>query len=232
MEYYKIHSLWKRQGWYFEQGKKESSDYQKGRQSFIIGDYAEPEFECIKKWRVTEKIDGTNIRIELTRTAEKVKVAIRGRTDNAQIPAHLFRYLEDKFASEIGIHRFTTSFPEAGRVILFGEGYGPKIQHCGSLYASEAGFVLFDVVVGNWVLKLDDVKSVADQVQVPCVPDLGIMTTDQIVEFVKAQPKSIFSKHPQVMEGIIATPEPVMMYRKGGPIKMKLKCKEFCEKNV
>ncbi len=29
MKYVKIHSLWKRQGWYFDQDKKKSPDYQK-----------------------------------------------------------------------------------------------------------------------------------------------------------------------------------------------------------
>jgi len=48
MEYVKINSLWKRQGWYFEEGKKNNPEYQKGRQSFIIGDYSEPEFGNVK----------------------------------------------------------------------------------------------------------------------------------------------------------------------------------------
>lgn len=52
MQYPKIHSLWKRQGWYLEEGKKNNPEYQQGRQSFIIGDYALPEFEIINKlWK-------------------------------------------------------------------------------------------------------------------------------------------------------------------------------------
>jgi len=228
MQYYKIHSLWKREGWYFEQGKKNSPDYQKGRQSFIIGDYAEPEYACIKSWRVTEKVDGTNIRIFYQngeQTIDKLPtLQIRGRTDNAQLPAHLLEFLQHKFT----IEKMKEVFPDAQRVFLFGEGYGPKIQEpCGSLYSPHIGFALFDVMVGGWILKFDDVMGIAKGFSVPHVPDLGIMTTDQIVNYVEMQPESEFSMYDQTMEGIVAFPEPLMLHRNREPIKMKLKCKEF-----
>ncbi len=50
-----------------------------------------PEFENIKHWRVTEKIDGTNIRIILSSGSS---LQFRGRTDSAQMPAPLMAYLE------------------------------------------------------------------------------------------------------------------------------------------
>ncbi|HAS51390.1 MAG TPA: hypothetical protein DCS21_06470, partial [Gammaproteobacteria bacterium] len=49
------------------------------------------EFENIKRWRVTEKIDGTNIRIILS---PEGLLQFRGRTDNAQMSAPLVAYLE------------------------------------------------------------------------------------------------------------------------------------------
>lgn len=225
MEYYKIHSLWKRNGWYFDQGKKQSKDYQEGKQSFIEGDFAESEFSCIKNWRVTEKIDGTNIRIEYNKDKEgNEKFTIKGRTENAQIPPHLLNYLQETFT----IEKIRGQFPDAQCVRLFGEGIGPKIQEpMGSMYSDVPSFVLFDVLVGGWVLHYSDVKGISESLGIDCTPDLGIMTHEEIIEYVKSQPMSKFSKYPQVMEGIVATPEPVMMYRKGGPIKMKLKCKEY-----
>jgi len=65
MLYPKINSLYKRHGWYFDEKDKKntSSELQKNRQSFIIGDYACPEFESINRWQIDEKIDGTNIRV-------------------------------------------------------------------------------------------------------------------------------------------------------------------------
>ena len=57
-EYVKINSLWKREGWYFDQDKKNSPDYKKGKQSFIEGDYACPEFGNIKRWNVNDVLQG------------------------------------------------------------------------------------------------------------------------------------------------------------------------------
>jgi len=224
MEYPKINSLWKREGWYFDEGKKNSPDYQKGRQSFIVGDYAFPEFENIKKWTVDEKVDGTNIRIFY----QDGKVRFGGRTKDAQIPCHLFDYLQANF----GDWNFSKVFPVKENesypyVILFGEGYGTKIQKGGGNYRKDVGFILFDVYVSGWWLERSSCKDVAEQFGIPMVPQIGIMTEGEIVEFVKSKPLSQCSITPQVMEGIIARPSPLVMYRKGDPIMFKLKCKEF-----
>src|ERR1700748_3621680 len=48
----------------------------------------------ISEWDVTEKIDGTNIRVMLSETGE---VSFGGRTDVAQIPADLVQYLVRTF---------------------------------------------------------------------------------------------------------------------------------------
>ena len=232
MEYPKINSLWKRQGWYFEDGKKNSPEYQAGRQSFIIGDYAEPEFGNIKKWRVDEKIDGTNVRIVFSRAQSggqtlfdgwSTGVTYLGRTENAQMPTHLLAYLQSTLTKEcIG-----KAFPEATDVILFGEGYGPKIQAGGGNYRSDAGFILFDVFVGGWWLKWEDVTEIAHKLGIPHSPHLGIMTEEEIVEFVKSKPLSRCSVIPQMMEGVIARADPLVLFRNGKPVKWKLKCKEF-----
>lgn len=225
MEYMKISSLWKRQGWYFDQDKKKSPDYQAGRQSFIVGDYAEPEFASIKKWRVEEKIDGTNIRVFFEPSAPNHAdmVSFGGRTSKADIPKPLLAALNNHFTAD----RLLNAFPDANQVILFGEGYGPKIQACGGNYRSDPGFILFDVLVGNWWLKREDVHDLADKLEIPHAPDLGIMTEDEIVEFVKSRPPSRCSRSPQIMEGIIARSHPLLLFRNGKPLMWKLKCKEF-----
>lgn len=228
MEYVKINSLWKREGWYFDQDKKKSPDYQKGRQSFIIGDYSEPEFGNVKRWSVEEKVDGTNIRIFykwgtlLDGSLQEVKFG--GRTKEAQLPCHLLDHLQNHFT----IDRLSKAFPDAeANIILFGEGYGSKIQGCGGNYRKDVGFILFDVWVGGWWLKREDVKLIAEQLRIPMVPDLGVMTEDEIVEFVKSKPLSRCSEVPQMMEGIIARSDPLMLFRNGKPLMWKLKCKEF-----
>lgn len=224
MEYPKINSLWKRQGWFFEEGKKNCPDYKKGRQSFIVGDYARPEFGNINLWSVDEKVDGTNIRIFY----EDGKVRFGGRTKDAQIPCHLFDYLQANF----GDWNLSKAFPckeneDYPRVILFGEGYGPKIQAGGGNYAKEVGFILFDVLCGGWWLKRESVQEIANTLGIPMVPSLGTMTEEEIIWFVKSKPLSRCSITPQMMEGVVCRPDPPMLARAGEPIMFKLKCKEF-----
>ena len=234
MEYPKIHSLWKRQGLYFDQEKKKSKDYQKGRQSFIIGDYAEPEFGNIKKWRVDEKVDGTNIRICFMKTTTGIfpPPIIGGRTCNAQLPTLLLTEIQKIFTWD----SFAKAFPkilneneeEKGFCIwLFGEGYGPKIQACGSNYRKDPGFILFDVKIGSWWLKKEDLNNIGEKFGISNTPELGIMTEKEIIEFVKSKPLSRCSMNPQMMEGVVCRSDPPMLFRNGNPIMWKLKCKEF-----
>lgn len=223
-KYVKINSLWKRQGWYFDEGKKKSPEYQKGRQSFIEGDYSCPEFGNIKKWHVEEKIDGTNIRV----IYKDGKVSFGGRTENSQLPPHLLKYLQDTLKKPLVINAFPDEEEVGGSgVILFGEGYGPKIQSCGENYRKNVGFILFDVLVGGCWLKREDVAHIALALDIPMCPTIGIMEEKEIVEFVKTHPKSLCSEIPQTMEGVICRPEVPMLFRDGSPIIWKLKCKEF-----
>lgn len=229
MEYTKINSLWKREGWYFDQDKKRSADHQAGRQSFIVGDYAEQEFGNIKNWHVEEKVDGMNIRIGFSRkSGENGPLFIGGRTDAAQLPCNLLSYLSNAFTW----NSFDLAFPDLliesnFSVWIFGEGYGPKIQGCGSDYRADLGFIAFDVKVGNWWLKREDVAKVAEKFCVPMVPALGVMTETEVVDFVKSKPLSRCSRNPQMMEGVICRSDPLMLFRNGKPILWKLKCKEF-----
>lgn len=228
MEYPKINSLWKREGWYFEEGKKSNPKYQDGRQSFIIGDYANPEFGSINKWLVDEKIDGTNIRIYFHRRFDnegEPTVLFHGRTAAADLPKHLLEALEKTFT----IEKLSKAFPlEPGqKAILYGEGYGPKIQGCGGNYRKDAGFILFDVVVGHWWLKREDVAAIAVNLDIPVVPSFGVLTENEIIELVKSKPLSKCSIVPQMIEGVVCRSEPLMLFRNQEPVKWKLKCKEF-----
>lgn len=227
MEYPKINSLWKREGWYFDEDAKHDKCKQAGRQSFIIGDYACPEFANIKQWSVEEKVDGTNIRIYWERAVsdEPITVRFHGRTANAQIPCHLLEYLQDAFTPAKFEALHTDLLPVKG--CLYGEGYGPKIQACGGNYRKDPGFILFDVRIANWWLKREDVKITSEKLGIAMVPQLGLMSQDEIVEYVKSKPLSMCSECPQMMEGVICRPEPLMLFRNGNPIVWKLKCREF-----
>lgn len=208
MEYPKINSLWKR-----------AEDH-----SFIVGDYACEEFGAISRWQVEEKIDGTNIVIEFTDNT----ISFQGRTKNATIPPHLLAYLETHFTQE----RLLRVFPQNKWVVLFGEGYGPKIQAAGPSYREDVGFMLFDVVVDRWWLTREGVASIGSQLDLPVPPQLGIMSESEIIDFVKSKPLSQCSIKPQIIEGVIARPEPLLLFRTGKPVVWKLKVRDFSAQNL
>lgn len=81
--------------------------------------FVKPEFEYLRglKWRGEEKVDGTNLRIEVTKSKVLVpgfdindtdanivgvtfKVRFAGKTDNAQIPKNLLKHMEEKYTDE------------------------------------------------------------------------------------------------------------------------------------
>lgn len=177
-----------------------SAELQSKRQSFIVGDYACPEFEAINRWQVDEKVDGTNIRI-FWQPNDQFSPNFGGRTANAQLPTHLLTHLTHTFTRE----KLLKQFPEANKVILFGEGYGPKIQACGGRYRSEVSFCLFDVWIDGWWLEKSSVLDIADALDIEHTINQVVMTTSEIVEFVKSRPKSYIAEDRDlVMEGIIA----------------------------
>jgi len=228
MEYPKIHSLFKRQGWYFDENAKHDPSKQQGRQSFIPGDYSCPEFGNIKLWDVEEKIDGTNIRI----IYRDGKVTFGGRTKDSQLPCHLLEYLQLTFTDSLLAFVFSKDESQPyPNVTLFGEGYGPKIQS-GGYYSKEPGFCLFDVRIGSWWLEKDVVRhKISEQLGVTTPPYFGKMTEEEIIQFVKDKHFSRFAlndpEHKHVMEGVMCRPKPSMLFRNGGPIIFKLKCKEI-----
>ena len=208
MEYPKINTLWKRD--------------EKNKFNIIDGDYSCEEFEVIKQWHVTEKIDGTNIRI-FYNPEDEVPITFGGRTDNAQIPTFLLLYLQKTFNEEM----FKSVFNGAKKVILFGEGYGAKIQN-GGLYRDDAGFILFDVWLNGWWLKQEDVKFTAEKLGISSVPVIGTkMTQTEIIAYVKNQPKSLCANKERVVEGVVVRSNPLMLFRNGKPIMWKLKVKDY-----
>jgi len=207
MKYPKIQTLWKR-----DENKKFS---------IIEGDFSKEEFSSINKWDVTEKIDGTNIRIyfkPIERTIE-----YKGRTDEAQIPKFLLDYLTSTFNTQ----QLLDVFPTGKEIILYGEGYGNKIQSVGRKYRQDNGFILFDVVVDGWWLERKNVEDIAKKLKIDVVPSLGIRTIKEIVSLVKGKFPSAVSKETLTAEGIVARSHPLMLFRDGSPIMFKLKVKDY-----
>ena len=197
----------------------------------IEGDYSKHEFENIRNWIFTEKIDGTNIRI--TYDFDKKDLKFDGKTDAAQIPAKLFAALSKMFSASMFETVFAPtandpdkSFPH--RIILFGEGYGAGIQN-GGLYRADNGFILFDVLVDTWWLEYTNVSDIAEKLGIKVVPMLGIGPMEIGIKLVKNKMLSLASAQPRVFEGVVASSYPLMLFRDGQPIKWKLKVRDYAD---
>lgn len=177
------------------------------------------EFLKDNKWIFTEKIDGTNIRVHW----DGHKVEFGGRTDRADIPKHLLSKLEELFGGEINEELFEQKFGNTD-VILFGEGYGNKIQN-GGLYRSDVSFILFDVKIGNWWLNRESVEDIAKYFNIEVVPIIMTGTIDDAVEFVYEHPKSTIGT--AYMEGLVGKPEYELYDRSGNRVVVKIKYKDF-----
>jgi len=206
-EYHKIQTVYKR-------------DPATKHKTLLEGEFSLPEFEYLKNnaWAFTEKVDGTNIRL----MSSPDGVRIGGRTDNAQIPAFLLDALGPIVARVAARH--AVLFGDAD-VILYGEGYGAKIQKAGGNYRDDQSFVLFDVKVGNWWLQRDDVADVGTKVGVDVVPLIGIGTLHNMVETARRGFQSTWGDFQA--EGIVARPLTELHSRNGHRIIAKVKCKDF-----
>lgn len=207
MEYTKIPNIFKREEY--------------GNNKLLEGIYSSDELELLKDitWIWTEKVDGTNIRVMW----DGHSVSFGGRTDKAQIPAHLVNRLNDLFGGTNKEEIFEQNFGDKN-VILFGEGFGEKIQKGGGLYGP-VDFILFDVFIGRMWLKRKDVLRIADAFGIRAVPVLHCGTLPEAVEFIRQHPKS--SLRDGELEGIVCRPVCELADRRGNRIIVKIKCRDF-----
>lgn len=171
------------------------------------------EFEVLRNatWVFSEKVDGTNIRIEY----DGHTVQYAGRTDRAVLHPDLLKSLESSFPVELMEQQFHDT-----PVTLFGEGYGAGIQHGGD-YRTDKGFILFDVFINNYWLSSFDVEGVAKGFAVPTVPLTHGRTLNQVIDIVSdghlSELKDGFA------EGFVGVPAGGLLNRHGGRIQVKVK---------
>lgn len=216
-----------------------------------------PEFDFLKDclWECTEKIDGTNIHVDyefeywfdehgnLSGGGSKAKIC--GRTEKAQIPAHLRSKLElllapidDEQYDEFS-ERFNNAFEqlfssveknhtEKITISLYGEGYGVKIQKGGNYIKDDVGFILFDVKVNGWWLNREACEEIAQKLNIPIVPLVGYMTIPEAIEYVKKGFKSIIAENPDYdAEGLVLKTPCGLKLRNGERIITKIKTCDF-----
>lgn len=193
-----------------------------GTKKLIEGKFRNETIEFLKDcpWQFTEKIDGTNIRVHW----DGHKIAFGGRTERAQIPTHLLSKLQAMFLNNETEELFEQMFGEK-EVILFGEGYGNKIQKVGNLYSTGVHFILFDVMVNGMYLARNNVESIATSLGVDVVPIVLEGSISDAVEFVKKHPNSTIGQAP--MEGVVGRPKIEILTRSGERLIVKIKVCDF-----
>lgn len=205
MEYHKIQTLYKR-----DENHK-----------IMPQEYTLPEFEYLKhnKWIFKEKIDGMNVRIIYNGSS----IEFRGRTDNAVFPQDLLRKLQQCY-SDINLYReiFDTT-----PVVLYGEGYGAGIQKVGKTYLEDSkDFILFDIRIGDYWLKWEDVQGISKRLGMQVVKEIGRGSLLALHTLCKT--KGFESAFPGVVpEGLIAIPEERLNMANGRRIITKLKLRDF-----
>lgn len=214
MEYHKIQTVYMR-------------DPATKHKTLLIGQYSLPEFEYLKnnEWVFTEKVDGTNIRVICSSLQDDGYYGVNfgGKTDRAQIPATLVSRLEETFHTDEKRKTIQDVFPEGA--VLYGEGYGAKIQKGGGNYRQDQNFVLFDVKVGDWWLQRKDIEEVAKSLGLDVVPVIGKGTLDDAIEMTKKGFNSLWGDF--IAEGIVARPSTELKTRSGHRVITKIKHKDF-----
>ena len=206
IEYHKIEGLFRRD----EETKK-----------LMYGEFRNPTIEFLKdnKWEFTEKIDGTNISI----VWDGHKVSYHGRTERAQIPTQLLDRLIELFGGDVNEQIFEQNFGER-QVVLYGEGYGAKIQNGGN-YKDTQDFILFDVMIGNNYQSRETVNDVAKMFNLEVVPIVLTGTIEEGINFVKGKPKSTIGTAD--MEGVVGRPQVELRDRCGNRAIVKIKVADF-----
>lgn len=199
--------------------------------------FATPEFEYLKDnlWECTEKIDGTNIHIDLLPVYESldgpmvdVNMTICGRTEKAEIPKHLLNKLQSIFNKDTLIEYFYKANGNSCPISIYGEGYGVKIQKGGNYIKDDVNFILFDIKVGNMWLKRDTLETIAADLHLDIVPFIGYMNIPQAIEYVKKGFKSIIAENKDYnAEGLVLKTPTGLLFRNGERIITKLKTCDF-----
>ena len=216
MEYPKIETLWTRD-----------------EHTFRVkpGELRLPEFGLPRSWLITEKIDGTNIRITLRPKLEPPDLlSYGGRTNAAQVPLVVSECLSRVFPFAL----VASAFDPDTSAILYGEAYGPEIQK-GGVYRGDIAVRLLDVVVFGgdgrpWWLNWANVEDVARKLGVKTVPVVAREVSLDDAANLVSKPSVVAQEDGGVgcdWEGIVARTDPLLFMRTGGRVMWKLKRKDY-----
>lgn len=218
----------------------------------IPGKFRNEAYSLINEWEWTEKIDGTNIRIiydecpppcefdkkpnisrkqfrKVTENPTNVfsgenkycGIKYDGRTDNADLPGGVVDYLDDKLSCAKMMELF-----QDRKVIIYGEGYGGKIQK-GSGYSVTQKFIVFDIFIEGFWLRRSDVEEICNNLGLDIVPIILTGSLDEAVYIVKNGFMSTISDGSVQSEGLIGRTKVPLFDHHGNRLITKLKTCDF-----
>jgi hypothetical protein len=190
------------------------------------------EFRFLRRndWRLSEKLDGTNVRVMW----DGAHVTFNGKTDGAQMPGGLVQFLQGMFGTWQMQERFAEKFG-TDPVTIYGEGFGGKIQS-GTKYSPTSIFAAFDVRVGDFWLRHPDFIQVCESLGIPQVPQIEktrfepCWTLDEAIDYARAGFNSTYGPFPA--EGVIAKPTTELRTRLGERIVVKIKTLDFARQEA
>lgn len=193
--------------------------YKRGEKNLImIGDYSNPLFPYLlhNKWLAYEKVDGTN----MSYYWDGHNLEIHGKTEDAKIPPHLLKKMEEILPVELLKEKFPPKYDENGKeipfmLIIYGEGYGQNIGKVGSRYLSnDVSFRVFDIVIGGWWLDWENVVDICNKLNLDHVIPYGEMTLAEAEELVKKGFKSTIAEDKTLnAEGLVLR-TPIQLFDK------------------
>lgn len=152
-------------------------------------------------------------------------VTFGGRTDKAQMPVPLINRLNELFGGEANAQLFEQKFGET-EVILFGEGYGPKIQNGGG-YRNDVDFIIFDAMIAGNYQPRSSVEDIAQYFGIDIVPIVLEGTIAEGVDYVLHNRKSLIARNGALIEGLVGRPKIELRDRVGKRLICKIKFKDF-----
>lgn len=197
-----------------------------------------PEWDLVNYWLLTEKVDGTNIRV----IYKDGTMSVKGRSDNANIPGGLLETISKTMPSAETI---AAEFEGMASITFYGEGYGPGIQGSDKMAyrTQEQGkaFRCFDIKFGgeehDWWADFLTWDGICTKFNVPMTPGLGSisklpMGREEALQMMSEWlPSSLTALQDSgttiAAEGIVARPALPLFDRFGERLIWKLTAREF-----
>ncbi len=186
------------------------------------------------RWIKTEKVDGTNIRIILTKQDEEGnreifvgsrKLILEEKDKGSQTYFHCIK--------DVNLHKIKEYFKDVNStVIIYGEGYGAGVQK-GGIYSKEKNYRVFDIRIGEAYQDFEFVKKVCIDNQLNLIP---VMTEVEEITYEECLNSLENFTHTLLNEGDGGQPEgfvykfePVLLNKYGERLIFKVKHKDFKE---